>query len=726
MRITTSFRLLCFAGAAALSLATSCGNDDVDDAGTADVAGDTAGDSGGADTTDDAGADVVEAEPILVPNGDGDLELTIDGEVKYALPAGIGARILNYVETSTESVAGIWEFTRRNETEVATTWSEATVVDGVTTVAMTGTGVSGTLSAWADDRTNATRFRFEWEGEGESAAIPFRCDDDASFLGWGEQYNRTDQRGAALEIFLQEQGLGRTGGPLRGITGDEYTTYFPQPYWVDIRGFGVLFETNYRTLVDLCATDEDVAWIEETSGGPVEWVVFHGPEMPDVITQLGDVVGRPIQPPDWAFGGPWISIQGGQDVVTDEVARIQELEIPIAAVWSQDWTGLRLNFDGGFGVEYRWAIGDDLYPDLATMVSDLHDDGIRFLGYANPFVDAELDDFFPDMDEQGLLIKEESGESLIFAAPNGQSSLPDFTNDATREFVRNALIAMVEDYGMDGWMSDFGEALPFDSVLSDGSDAEAYHNVFPVDWHRTVREALDTVRPDGDYVTIARSGWTGVQRYAMIHWAGDQEVSWSETDGLPTVLPALINMGLSGQPFVTFDVGGFFGSASDFELYIRWTEMGAFAPIMRTHETNRRNENWNWHGPHGEEDEETISHFRRLSRVHVALQPELVALAEEAATTGMPMVRHLALHYPDDPAVRDLFDQYLLGPDLLVAPIQEEGATSRDVYLPEGAWFHIWSGDEYQGGQTVSVDSEIGYPPVFSRGADRDDLRSIE
>lgn len=677
----------------------------------------------GADPGADAPLDASADELPLAIGEDGRVTLTVDERVVFSMPAGASVDLLSY-ELRWEGALGIWDFTRRAETSISLDWTTVERVAGVPTLSLEGDGVTGTLTAEPVDDINATRFVLDWEGvDAQSAVVPIPCDEGGSFHGFGEQYNATDQRGEAFELFVNEQGIGREG-ILRQLQGDSHTTYFPMPYLLDVRGHGLLFETDHRVVVDLCASDPDVASFDVSGTKPLSWVVFHGPTMPDVIEQLGDLIGRPVRPPDWAFE-LWVSIQGGAQDVLDEVAALEAAEIPLRAVWTQDWTGFRRNLDGGSGVQYRWAVGEDLYPDLAGLVETLKGRGYRFLGYANPFVDANLVDFFPDMAADGLLIRDAEGAPYTFAAPNGQSSHPDFTNPATRQFVEDALVAMVEDYDMDGWMSDFGEWTPLDAVLDSGADPLGYHNRFPVDWHGVVRAALDRARPDGDYVTFARSGWTGVQAHAMIHWIGDQEATWSELDGLPTVVAGMINLGLAGQPFVTHDIGGFSGGPSTKELYQRWVELGAFTPIMRTHEGNRKDANWNWNGGPDGDDPETIAHFRRFTRIHDALRPELEALADEAAETGMPMVRHMMLEFPDDPATHALSNQYMLGPDLLVAPVTERGATERRLYLPEGLWFDVWTGDEHSGPGEVTISAPVGSPPVLSRGADRADLRAF-
>ena len=153
---------------------------------------------------------------------------------------------------------------------------------------------------------------------------------------------------------------------------------------------------------------------------------------------------------------------------------------------------------------------------------------------------------------------------------------------------------------------------------------------------------------------------------------------------------------------------------------MRWTELGAFTPIMRTHEGNQRDTNWSW-----EKDAETTAHFRRMARVHDLIAQLFRRLADEAQLTSAPVVRHLMLQYPDDRETWPISDQFLLGDELLVAPITEEGATAREVYLPAGTWYHVWTGVAYEGGQRVSVDAPLGEPPVFSRDVDRTDLRMV-
>lgn len=685
----------------------------------------------------------VTPDPAVLLQDNGDIVVQVSGRTLFAMPADQTPLARNFTETS--SGIGVITFSRSKETaDPLTVVSSTQLNDSVQLKYENADGSrTATLEAMPVNDTESL-FRFTLSGPAaDSLAVPVRCDEDGSFHGFGEQYNATNQRGEAFTLFVNEQGNGRDGSP--GISvGDKHTTYFPMPYYLDVRGFGVLFDTARRVELDICASNPDVAWVEVVGGDSIQWKVFHGPTTKNVITQLSDTVGRPAKPPTWAYG-LWIGSQGGRDKVLAEVAALEAADIPVTALWVQDWGGHRLNFDGGDGVQYRWApdevcdevdsdgmpIDKDIcYPDIAGMVADLHARGYKFLTYANPFLVRDLDarfspNHFEEMEAGNWLTKNPEGNTNVFLGPNfpqadGQA---DLTLPGARDYIKDALRKMVLEYGFDGWMADFAEWTPLDAVVADGSDAVEVRNTYPTQWQRLTREVMEEVRPDGDWAMIARSGWSGTQGAAQIHWVGDQETNWSELDGLPTVVPAMLNLGLAAQPYVTHDIAGFARGTgpSTEELYMRWTELGAFTPVMRTHEGADKEGNWSW-----EKSPATIEHFRRFTLVHCALKEQFMSLSDEAQQNSMPILRHLMLEFPDDPLTYNISDQYMIGRTWLVAPVLAEGAVSRSVYFPPGTWYDAWSGEQVEGGQRLEVDAPIGFPPVYSLDTDRPELREAE
>jgi len=334
--------------------------------------------------------------------------------------------------------------------------------------------------------------------------------------------------------------------------------------------------------------------------------------------------------------------------------------------------------------------------------------GIRFLGYVNPYlcVDGTL---FGEAEQLGLLALDADGGTYRVDFGEFDCAVVDFTRvDACDWFKRRVLRDNMLDIGLVGWMADFGEYLPVDAKLAQG-DARLLHNAWPTIWARVNAEATGA-----DEMFFMRAGFTGVQRYNRLLWAGDQSVDFSRHDGLRTVITGALSSGLLGNPYHHSDIGGYtslFGNVRTLELLQRWAEMAAFTPVMRTHEGNRPGENLQFH-----QSGAAMALLARMCRVHVLLLPVFRALADEAVATGLPMQRPLFLHFPHDPRAYDVEDAFLLGADLLVAPVHAEGAVEWPVYLPEGArWVHLWSGEAYEGGRTVTVAAPIGAPPVFHR-----------
>jgi alpha-glucosidase len=547
-----------------------------------------------------------------------------------------------------------------------------------------------------------------------SLALHFACDAAARFLGFGEQYEKIDHRGEAFPLFTSEQGIGRDPSHPSPLSGNPWTTYFPVPFFLDPRGYGVAVDTSARVAVDLCKSDPASYSFTIDDPGDVVLHVYTGPTVAEVMRAWTLRQGRSAAAPRWSVDGAWIGVQGGPDSVRSAVQKAKAAGAAVSTVWVQDWIG-EIDLGGGLqDITYHWTADTTLYPDLAGLIAELRAEGIHFLGYFNPFIVEKFGNDYAQGTASGYTIQHADGTPYVFLISVFSGTMLDVTNpDAVAWFQGYAKSALA--LGMDGWMDDFGEWLPYDAKLHAG-DARLEHNLYPTKWHQASRDVLGP-----DQLIFSRSGWLGEAKTSQIVWAGDQQADWDPWDGLPTVTPALVSLGLAGISWVTHDVAGFTGGPSTKELYLRWMELAAFTPIFRTHEGLDRGNNWFWYS-----DAETLAAFSRWTRVHAALADTFWQLDAEHMQSGMPIVRALALGYPDDDRAVVVSDEFTIGTDLLVAPVTAPGATSRMVYFPKGHWIDAWDPSRsVDGPMEIAVDAPVGRPPVFSQSG-RTDLAAIQ
>ena len=550
-----------------------------------------------------------------------------------------------------------------------------------------------------------------------SLGLRFGCDERSHFLGFGEQYQNIDHRGEAFPLWTSEQGIGRDPAKATPLSGNPWTTYFPVPFFIDpAHGYGLAVDSTTHIDVDLCKTDPAVWSLTVDEPEAVTLHLYTGPTPAEVLRDFtAGPQGRSVPAPRWSVDGAWIAVQGGPDRVAYVVKTAKDAGVPVAAVWAQDWLG-QLPLGGWqFEIKYHWTLDDSLYPGFKTMLDGLHAQNVKFLGYFNPFITSKFGlTEWPEAMANNYAVRTSDGKIDEFLITVFTGSVVDLTNpDAVKWWQGYAKKAL--DLGMDGWMHDFGEWLPYDAVLHAGTPARE-HNLYPTRWQRAAREILD-----GEKVTFARSGGLGSAGVSQVIWAGDQQADFDPWDGLPTVVPAMISLGLAGISWVTHDIAGFTGGPSTKELYMRWMELGAFTPIFRTHEGLTSGLNWFWYT-----DAETLAAFSRWARVHKLLADTFWKLDEEHAASGLPLVRALALTWPDDTVAITTSDEYTIGTDLLVAPVLTQGATTRTVYFPKGHWVDVWDpAISYDGPVSKTVNAPIGRPPVFSQSG-RTDLKDIK
>ena len=419
----------------------------------------------------------------------------------------------------------------------------------------------------------------------------------------------------------------------------------------------------------------------------------------DVLARYADLTGHPPMPPPWTLG-VWKTAIGGQARVLAEAQRLRRMHIPVSVIWTYDAVDEAVKL--GWPYPNFARIPPGTYPDLPGFTSALHEEGFKVLGYLAPEFTRSRPGFaFP------------ATHGYFVHGSGGHISLLDLTDPAARAWWEGNERQILSTLGFDGWLLDLGDRLPPDARFFNGRDAADMANRYPLLLAQAAKDVVRTVKPDGLFVM--RSGFAGVQSLQPAVWAGDQRANWSASQGLPAAISAGLSWGIAGAPFWGSDIGGYLDGglpqSQQEELWMRWLEFGAFSPIMRDQLGNM-----GYGAIYLWSNASTEAAFKFYAQLHQALFPYLYSAARTAHLTGLPIMRHLFLAYPHDPRVYGLNDEYLLGPDLLVAPIITPASSSRRVFLPAGTWVDYWTGALAAGNRTVSVAAPLDRIPLFVRG----------
>ncbi|KAK2652109.1 hypothetical protein Ddye_011965 [Dipteronia dyeriana] len=569
--------------------------------------------------------------------------------------------------------------------------------------------------------------------------LTYSSEKNERFYGFGEQFSHMDFKGKRVPIFVQEQGIGRGDQPITFAAnlvsyragGDWSTTYAPSPFYMTSKMRSLYLEGYDYSVFDL--TRQDMAQIQ-IHGSSVRGRILHGNSPLELIEHFTETIGRPPELPNWIISGAVVGMQGGTDAVRRVWDALRSHKVPVSAFWLQDWVGQRETIIGS-QLWWNWEVDTTRYSGWQQLVKDLSTQHIKVMTYCNPCL-APTDkkpnwrrNLFEEAKKLDILVKDQNGEPYMVANTAFDVGMLDLTHPDTAIWFKQILQEMV-DIGVRGWMADFGEGLPMDATLYSGEDPITAHNRYPELWAQINREFVEEWKsnrvgkekedPEEALVFFMRAGFRDSPKWGMLFWEGDQMVSWQANDGIKSSVVGLLSSGLSGYAFNHSDIGGYcvvnlpvIKYRRSEELLLRWMELNAFTSVFRTHEGNKPSCNSQFYS-----NQQTLSHFARFAQVYRAWKFYRIQLVKEAAQRGLPVCRHLFLHYPDDERVQSLkYHQFLVGSEILVVPTLDKGKKKVRAYFPEGeasSWQHIWTGKLFtRQGSDIWIEAPIGYPAVF-------------
>ncbi|MFZ5841724.1 MAG: glycoside hydrolase family 31 protein [Pseudomonadota bacterium] len=540
-----------------------------------------------------------------------------------------------------------------------------------------------------------------------------RLRDDEHVYGFGEKTGRLNKRGWNLGGYHTVMWNSDT------FAYDSSTDplYVSVPFFMVLRqglAHGIFLDNSFRSSFDVGRDSRNVLSFG-ADGGELDYYFINGPEPKDVIQRYTALTGRMPLPPRWSLGfhqSRWSYFPEARLRLLADTFRSKQ--IPADTLW------LDIDYLEGF-TPFVW--NRQYFPEPAKLIGDLKQQGFQIVTIVDPHPKKQPGYHVYDQGVAGNHFVRNADGSVfegpvwpINAKQNPANSVfPDFTRAATRDWWGGLHRELVEQ-GVAGIWNDMNEpavwippanTMPLDvQHENDGAptDQREIHNVYGMLHNRATFEGLLKLNPQARPFVLTRATFAGGQRYAAV-WPGDNTADWAS---LRQSLPTLMGLGLSGFPFVGADIGGFAGTPSG-ELFTRWLQAAVFSPFMRAHTEQATPDQEPW--SYGSQFE-AIN--RRTIELRYQLLPHLYNVMEEASRTGVPALRPLLLEYPADPNVWARDDEYLLGADLLVAPVLSEAAQTREVYLPAGQWFELSSGKAYAGGHhklAVTLDSL----PVFVR-----------
>ena len=656
---------------------------------------------------------------VIFKADDKSLDIVRNGEVVYTLSDsvnGVFPIAFGSGENKYSMNHGTFKITETIREKTPCTICSVTADDSTATLwikLVSGKKGAVTLTAEGD------KVRFDFDGfDGCNRMwITLPATADEYIYGSGELFSEFNIRGKNVNVWVAEhinavQITKKLIKQLFGIKNtmkkqpfSKYETYYAQPTFLSSRKYFFHSLTTARSEFDLTADACHTVKVDEIAS----FYIGFGDTFEDVMTNLTGIVGRQPELPDWVYDGQIIASQGGTEDYDNAIKTSDENDLHMNGIWIQDWEGRRVTA-AGKQLYWNWEWDSELYPGLDERIKVNNEKGIKTLGYINPFLAVEKP-LYKEASEKGYCVKDKNGKDYLVTITTFPAAMVDFTNPDAYNWLKNIIKKNMIEFGLSGWMADFGEYLPTDCVLHSGENPELVHNTWPARWAQLNREVLEETGKLGEIMFYTRAGFSDTPRHSTMMWCGDNHTDFSIDFGLPSVIPAMLSLTCCGFGLSHSDIGGytsFFNLKRSEELYMRWCEMNAFTPVMRGHEGLNPDLNAQF-----DSSKDILRHGSKMAKVHIALKDYLKEAVKYNAEKGVGVVRPLFFYY-DEPQAYETAYEYMLGRDILVAPVIRPDQVKKEVYLPDDEWVHLWSGKEYSGG-TYIVNAQLGEPPVFVR-----------
>lgn len=528
-----------------------------------------------------------------------------------------------------------------------------------------------------------------------------KVNDCLAYYGLGEKGGDLNKKGCYTENF-------NTDDP---ETDDDSITYYKTiPFYVALKEeatYGIFFDNSFRSYFDMGKEMGDRIFFGAI-GGQIQYYFIPGENIKEVVKNYTALTGRMEMPPLWSLGYQQCRFSYfSQEEVRELVKTFEEKDIPLDVVY------LDIDYMDGFRV---MTFKTPNFDDAAGLISDLKEKGIRTITIIDPGVNVDEEyDVFKRGKEGNHFTKKLDGEMFIGAVWPGDSAFPDFSNKDCREWWKSELKKFISEHGMDGIWNDMNEPCVFnndhktmlETCLHNSDNGviehKEFHNRYGFEMSRCSKEAQEELHPNERGFSMTRATYAGGQRYSSV-WTGDNMSLWSQ---MRMSISMNANLGISGFSFVGNDVSGF-GLDSSEELFIRWMEMGPFIPIFRNHSNmyTRRQEPWAF-GPRAEKI------AKKSIELRYELLPYIYDLYYISHKEGLPIFRPMIMEYEKDMNLLNMREQFMLGENMIVAPVLYEGERSKTVYLPKGSWFNYFTMEKLQGGKWYKLPCELDEILVF-------------